>query len=63
MGLIDRLLGRKRAAAAPVQDAHERARGQESYQTAEAQQATRQRMEAEMDAQRDRRAKAAPPQP
>jgi hypothetical protein len=58
MGFLDRIFGKRRAGA-PTTDA-DRARsqqlaGRETGQTLDEQAATRGRMEAEMDAQRERR--------
>jgi hypothetical protein len=63
MGFLDRIFGKRRAGAATT-DA-DRARGQqlagrETGQTLDEQAATRSRMEAEMDAQRERRGQPPP---
>jgi hypothetical protein len=58
MGFLDRLFGKKRrgsATAAADAARGERLVGQETGQTVDEQAATRGRMEAELDAQRERR--------
>ncbi len=64
MGLLGRIFGRKppideRLTADEARQA--RVPGRVEIQSVEEQQGTRQRMEAEMDAQRERRAQDAPP--
>lgn len=65
MGLLDRILGKRRTGTADT--AEDRARqaklaGIGTIQSNDEQQATRQRMETEMNAQRDRRDRPAPPE-
>jgi hypothetical protein len=63
MGFLDRLFGKKRnVAPAEFTEASARPAGKETGQTADEQAATRRAMEAEMTAQRDRRAQANSPQ-
>jgi len=65
MALFGRILGRKRPvdpAAAADREWSERVRGIAVLQTAAEQQVTRQRMEGELDAQRERRPRGSAPE-
>ena len=62
VGLFDKLFGRKRPATgtAPADAPRARVPGAETAQTTDEQQATRRQMEAEMNAQRERRSQTPP---
>ena len=62
MGLFDKLFRKKRPSGGVAAADATRARvpGEETRQTADEQQATRRRMESEMDAQRERRSQPRP---
>lgn len=66
MGLLDKILGRRRTAddtaAADERTRQAKLAGIGSIQSDDEVQATRQRMETEMNAQRERRDRPAPPQ-
>jgi hypothetical protein len=59
VGFLDRLFGKKKSAAAMTEPPRGMA-GHAQAQSAEEQSATRQRMEAELDGQRQRRDQSAP---